>query len=230
MNVTSDHPVHSRVVELATTGIFGQVKSNRSQRRQPHRVVGAAVRLLVLVGLGAALALPAQEVTVVPPQGRSADTDNRAATTDGTRAARGAADASRATAPTTTVVNPLDGYLADWMRPRDRTVTRTGKAPAPAAADSWRSLPTISPAIRKPAPKAVSPNANPYIEAMNAAPGSGSVTPSPASPIVTGTPAPGSLTAPASLAEPEAPAPPPATRYQPPPSSDKKYFPQLKRF
>jgi hypothetical protein len=112
---------------------------------------------------------------------------------------------------------------------------RKDTAAAPTAAESWRRLATAStsPTTRKPAPKQAATTANPYIDAMNAAANpvpATSLNSAPAAQVAAGLPNPVTTSAPASLAEPEAPPPPPATQYQPPPSSDAKYFPQLKRF
>ena len=154
--------------------------------------------------------------------------------TDGANTTRRAAEANRATAPATPALNPLEGYLSDWMRPRDRALLRGEQTAAPGSAESWRRLATASPGPRRPAStKPATTTANPYIDAMNAAANPSPATPttSPsAAPVNTGAPNLATTSASASLIEPEAPAPPPPTRYQPPPSSDAKYFPQLKRF
>lgn len=190
-----------------------------------HRA-GRFWRRVLLTALGTALPLVAQEVTVATRDGGAAT--SAATPTESARS-------TRPPTPSAPAVNPLEGYLSDWMRPRDRALLRKDAAATPTTAESWRRLATASPspAARKAAPKPAVPTANPYIDAMNAAalpaPAT-AATPAPAGSLPPGSVNLGTTSAPASLAEPEAPAPPAPTRYQPPPSSDAKYFPQLKRF
>lgn len=190
---------------------------------------GLQVLLLVSLTL---LPLTAQEVsapTTVPDgQGGGTAVRREDLARGSGKADRGATN--RPAAKSTPALNPLDGYLADWMRPRDRSLLQGAKSPSPSAADSWQRLATSRPATPKAAPSTAKHAANPYIEAMSVPPARGDPAGTQAAPmsgLPTGVAAP---PAPASLVEPEAPAPPPPTRYQPPPQSDAKYFPQLKRF
>ncbi|GAB1487606.1 hypothetical protein MASR2M8_00450 [Opitutaceae bacterium] len=229
MNVIPDHRARAAVAGLAKTGDSGPRDLNRGEGPRLHRTLGSALRFWVAVIGFAALSVPAQEAATTTNGSGSASATTSAP--EGTpRARRGAPDDASRTA--TPVLNPLEDYLADWMRPRDHALLRKD-AVAPSATESWRRLATtpVNPAARKPA--ATNATTNPYIAAMNAAtnpPSTTSAASTPQTPAPTGPLNPAPPPAPASLAEPEAPLPPPATRYRPPPSSDAKYFPQLKRF
>lgn len=133
-----------------------------------------------------------------------------------------------------TIANPLEPYLDRWIRPRDQALLRDPKnAPAATSPETWRRL-VVAPAQARPGPEAsaklpTGPTANPYIAAMSvpaSAPPASAVSPptspSPVAPPTTGEPLP-------SATDTEAPPPPPRGPYRPPPS-DRKYFPQLKRF
>ncbi|HEY0966411.1 MAG TPA: hypothetical protein VGD88_03385 [Opitutaceae bacterium] len=188
------------------------------------------MHLLGFLALGSAslASLPAQETTAAKQERDPAGT----VATEGSRSTRGAPEPVRTPTP---VVNPLESYLGDWMRPRDHALLRKDTA-TPTAAELWRRQATVgtpSAATRKPAPKPAATTANPYIDAMNAAANpvpATSLNATPASPVAADATGPATTSVPTALTEPEAPRPAPATRYQPPPSSDAKYFPQLKRF
>lgn len=235
MNVPPDHRARPPVAGLTVAGLAEAgsgvpEKSPAPQPFGPPQPRGSRLPLLVFIGLGTVFSLPAQEVTVAPLPSRTAPA---ATTADGAGPTRRAAEANRAPAPATPVVNPLEGYLSDWMRPRDRALLRGEPTASPNSAESWRRLATTSPTPRRPAPKPTPGTANPYIDAMNAAANTSpttSATAAPVTPANTGAPSLAPTSAAPSLIEPEAPAPPPPTRYQPPPASDAKYFPQLKRF
>lgn len=219
MNITPDHRACSDVAGLRSLGEGGLNRTHVSR-----------VRFLVLIALGAATlaSLPAQETTTAKPERDPAGT----VATEGSRSTRGAPEPVRTPTP---VVNPLESYLGDWMRPRDHALLRKDTA-TPTAAELWRRQATVgtpSAATRKPAPKPAATTANPYIDAMNAAANpvpATSLNATPASPVAADATGPATTSVPTALTEPEAPRPAPATRYQPPPSSDAKYFPQLKRF
>jgi hypothetical protein len=231
VNVLPDHRACSAVAGLAEAVDSGSRNFPARPLARPRQLRGSRIPLLVFINLATALSLPAQEVTVAPQPSRAAPATTM---TDGANPTRRAADANRGNAPAAPALNPLEGYLSDWMRPRDRALLRGEPTVAPGSAESWRRLATTSAGPRQPAPtKPAAITANPYIDAMNAAanpsPATSTTRPSVA-PVNTGAPSLATTSVAASLIEPEAPAPPPPTRYQPPPSSDAKYFPQLKRF
>jgi hypothetical protein len=230
VNVPPDHRARPLVAGLAEAGSGALNESPTRQPAQPPQLRGSPIPLLVLISLATVFSLPAQEVTVAPLPSRTAPA---ATTADAAGPTRRAAEANRAPAPATPVLNPLEGYLSDWMRPRDRALLRGEQSAAPNSAESWRRLAATSPTPRRPAPKPAPGTANPYIDAMNAAANTSPTTSATATSVTPANPGAPSLAptaAAASLIEPEAPPPPPPTRYQPPPASDAKYFPQLKRF
>ena len=142
--------------------------------------------------------------------------------------------------------NPLDGYMKGWMTSRDYALLQTvgsaapnggsGDLPAasPAPAATLAGAPASNPFTSNPgfvgdlgAPSAtLTPPANPYLE--NSAPPPAPVTPlaglPPADPPAAAPPGPVVSVPPAT------PPPPAAAPFVPPPATDSKYFPQLKKF
>lgn len=149
--------------------------------------------------------------------------------------------------PAPSATNPLEAFLSVWMTARDHALLREGtpaagpatSAPTSSPDDIWRNLAgSVSQAKTRPtAPPAAT--TNPYVEAMSQAarPPTSADTPAvstavvPPAVSVSGSPPTSNtdVSAPTMIA-PEPPLATPPAQYRPPPPSDAKYFPQLKKF
>lgn len=141
------------------------------------------------------------------------------------------------------VDNPLDAFLGAWMTPRDYALLGAGERPSvgPAPATAGGTVRAVDVLTAAPGLPDLAPAArNPYLQAMHLpedlAVSAGRLDTSAFTPRAPVAPAP-RWAAPSSAAAPSLPAgvaaparSPIDTRYQPPPSVDQKYFPQLKRF
>ncbi len=182
--------------------------------------------IFLLVAGGAVLLANAQAQEQTPGEQPSA---NAAIPASPPAAARSESEAS-SRSPASPTPNPLEAFLNVWMTPRDHAILRRSSptsGPAAPADEIWRNIAGAAPASAPPQPAST----NPYVKAMAvAARPPTDATPAPIVTVSGPTTKTGADPSAPGMIESEPPLAAPPTQYRPPPPSDAKYFPQLKRF